>query len=133
VRTLHREKGFVLERDLEVDDIEADPKLFEQVLTNLVENACKYAGATPVVRVVSRYEGNRLLIKVTDNGPGISKEHLGRIFERFYRIDSSRERSTGGTGLGLAIAKHIVVKHQGSIRAESDGTNGTTFVMEFPR
>lgn len=133
VKALHREKSFVLERDIEVDEIDADAKLFEQVLTNLIENACKYAGSTPVVRVSARYEENNLIIKVADNGPGIAKEHLGRIFERFYRIDSSRERATGGTGLGLAIAKHIVVKHKGAIRAESDGANGTTFILEFPR
>jgi two-component system phosphate regulon sensor histidine kinase PhoR len=132
MRALHRDKDFQLTRTLGTNVLRADPKLFEQVLTNLVDNACKYAIASPRVNVEACSEGDSVVLTVTDNGPGIGKEHLPRVFERFYRVDSSRERTTGGTGLGLAIVKHIVAKHQGHIHAESDGVNGTTFVVRLP-
>ncbi len=132
VRTLHPGRPFTLVRELEVGRLEVDPKLFERVLVNLVENAAKYGGDSPVVTVSSRPLAGGTELRVMDNGPGIAKEHLGRIFERFYRVDPSRVRDTGGTGLGLAIVKHIVAKHHGSIRAESDGARGTAFIIELP-
>lgn len=133
VATLFPGKSFELKRDLQRPTAFVDAKLFEHVLINLMENACKYAGENPVVTVGSRLLGQDLEITLSDNGPGIAKEHLGRIFERFYRVDSSRERGTGGTGLGLAIVKHIIVKHHGTIRAESDGQHGTTFIITLPQ
>lgn len=132
IRATNRSKGMQLERDLQVETIEADPKLIEQVFANLIENACKYAGESPRVVVSTRKLDDRIVIRIADNGPGIEKEHLGRIFERFYRIDSHRNRDAGGTGLGLAIVKHIVAKHHGSIRAESEGGKGTAFIIELP-
>lgn len=133
VKTLHLNKPLYVKRNIQHSSIYADSKLFEQVLINLVENACKYSQENPVVTITSNKRGNIIEIMISDNGPGIGKEHLGRIFERFYRVDSSRERGSGGTGLGLAIVKHIVVKHHGTIRAESDGINGTTFTIELPQ
>ena len=67
-----------------------------------------------------------------DFGPGIPSEHLPRLFERFYRVDKARSRESGGTGLGLAIAKHIVLAHHGSIRAESELNQGSTFLFVLP-
>jgi two-component system phosphate regulon sensor histidine kinase PhoR len=69
---------------------------------------------------------------VQDFGGGISSEHLPRLFERFYRVDKARSRESGGTGLGLAIAKHIMLAHDGSIRAESELNHGSTFVFTLP-
>jgi two-component system phosphate regulon sensor histidine kinase PhoR len=131
VKAVHHGKTIKVERQLQVDQLIVDPKLFEQVLTNLIENACKYGGNTPVIKVTTRQEAKQINLTITDNGPGIGKEHLPRIFERFYRVDASRDRETGGTGLGLAIVKHIVVKHHGTIHAESDGACGTSFVINL--
>ena len=125
-------KSFTLVRELTQATARVDVKLFERVMINLLENACKYSGESPRVLVRSEVSAGKFVLRLSDNGPGIGKEHLGRIFERFYRVDSSRERATGGTGLGLAIVKHIVVKHHGSIHAESDGQHGTTFVITLP-
>ena len=105
----------------------ADREAIHQVFSNLIDNALKYAasggrivlGARPVARGVEFY--------VQDFGPGIPSEHLPRLFERFYRVDKARSRESGGTGLGLAIAKHIVLAHGGTIRAESELNHGSTF------
>ena len=110
--------------------IRADQRLMEQVLSNLIDNACKYSGHEIQIEISSESKNNNSIIKIKDNGPGIAQEHLQRIFERFYRIDSSREVSRG-TGLGLSIVKHIISKHSGKIWAESDG-KGTTFIIELP-
>ena len=71
-------------------------------------------------------------VTVTDTGSGIPSEHLGRIFERFYRVDSGRARDEGGTGLGLAIVRHLVEAHGGSVRAESAVGHGTSITVHFP-
>lgn len=109
----------------------ADPEAFDQVLTNLLENSIRYA---PGGRIVcrSRVEENGVAISVADNGSGVVREHLPRIFERFYRADPSRSREEGGTGLGLAIVKHIVEAHGGWVSAESQRGVGTTVTCWFP-
>lgn len=132
IKASHKDKNPALIRKLAVEQVNVDAKLFEQVITNLAENACKYSGANPEVTIEAHVEGQQLVVAVADNGPGIAKEHLTRIFERFYRVDHSRDRGTGGTGLGLAIVKHVVMKHHGVIHAESDGQSGTRFVMKLP-
>lgn len=125
-------KKISFEHKLELEHIIGDFRLIEQVILNLCDNACKYAGDNVAITLSSFRKDNSAIIQVRDNGPGISKEHLSRIFERFYRVDASRE-SLRGTGLGLSIVKQIVTKHKGKIRAESEGPGkGTTFVIELP-
>ncbi|AKT41437.1 HAMP domain-containing sensor histidine kinase [Chondromyces crocatus] len=110
-----------------------DQRALEQVLTNLLDNAIKYAGEGAHVTVSSRTEGDLLAITVADDGPGIPAQHLGRIFERFYRVDAGRSRDLGGTGLGLAIVKHLVELMSGAVDVESALGRGTRFTVRIPR
>lgn len=124
-----------IEFDLQIhqETIFGDPRLMEQVLLNLVDNACKYSDQEVIqVKIGSDDKGATNLIHVADNGPGIGQEHLSRIFERFYRVESSRETSRG-TGLGLSIVKHIITRHGGRIWAESREKDGTQFLIEIPK
>jgi two-component system phosphate regulon sensor histidine kinase PhoR len=107
--------------------IPMDTLLVEQALVNLLDNAIKYSkpGGEVMIQVVEQKE--KALVRVMDSGPGIAQEHLSRIFERFYRVDSARSLEMGGTGLGLAIVKHIVQYHNGTIRVESSPEEGTLF------
>ena len=113
--------------------VSADPDRLIQVLSNLVENTIKYTPAGGRVTLSARHEGGRVLIAVSDTGVGIPRADLGRIFERFYRVDKARTRATGGTGLGLAIAKHIVEAHGGTIAVESEVGKGSTFTVDAAR
>ncbi len=131
LKTNYPHKKVRFEKDLKLESLEVDQRLMEQVLTNLADNACKYGGEDPSVKISSFQKDAKAYLVVADNGPGISKEHLQRIFERFYRVDSSRE-SSRGTGLGLSIVKHIIAKHGGRIWAESEENAGTTFIIELP-
>ena len=81
----------------------------------------------------AREADKSLVISVTDTGLGIPKEHLSRIFERFYRVDRDRSREMGGTGLGLSIVKHIVEAHRGTVEAQSELGRGSTFTLTFPK
>ncbi len=131
IKTNYSHKIIKIEHNLSLETIKGDQRLMEQVISNLVDNACKYSGENTSVKITSFKKNNRGYIVIADNGPGISKEHLLRIFERFYRVDSSREASRG-TGLGLSIVKHIITKHGGKIWAESEDSKGTTFIIELP-
>ncbi len=106
----------------------ADLERIQQVLTNLVVNSIKYGkkGGTTEVSIESLPQ-HKILIRVTDNGEGIAKEHISRLFERFYRIDKSGSRSEGGSGLGLSIVKHIIEAHDEKIYVESDYGVGSEF------
>jgi len=106
--------------------------LLEQALVNLVDNAIKYSPEKGRVHFSALREDSAVVIKVQDWGSGISKEHLPRLFERFYRVDKARSRKLGGTGLGLAIVKHIVQSHNGQIAVESTPGNGSTFIIQLP-
>ncbi len=110
----------------------ADTDAILQVLSNLLENAVKYGGARRIV-IGSRIVGDAVEFFVQDFGAGIASEHLARIFERFYRVDKGRSLESGGTGLGLSIAKHIILAHGGTIRAESDLNRGSTFFFTLPK
>jgi two-component system, OmpR family, phosphate regulon sensor histidine kinase PhoR len=116
--------------------VRADREAIHQVFSNLIDNAMKYGraggrimlGARPAKRGIDY----GVEFYVQDFGAGIASEHLPRLFERFYRVDKARSRESGGTGLGLAIAKHIVLAHGGSIRAESELGHGSTFLFTLP-
>lgn len=124
--------GITLGSELEITKIIGDSRLIEQVILNLADNACKYAQGKVNLIIRSRKSGRNVQIALTDDGPGIPPEHLPRIFERFYRVDASRE-ALRGTGLGLSIVKQIIQKHKGRIWAESEGPGkGTTFIIELP-
>ncbi|MCF8126869.1 MAG: HAMP domain-containing protein [Desulfotignum sp.] len=109
-----------------------DPVLMEQAIANLVENAVKYSPKKARVAVTARGAGGQVDLSIADSGTGISKEHLPRIFNRFYRVDKGRSRQEGGTGLGLAIVKHIVQYHNGRITVSSVPGQGTTFHIHLP-
>ena len=108
--------------------VNADKEKIEQVLTNLIENSIKYgkeSGTTEIV--VQEVLENKLIIRVTDNGIGVDNKNLERLFERFYRVDQTGNRSTGGSGLGLAIVKHIIDAHDEKIFIESELGVGSEF------
>jgi two-component system sensor histidine kinase SenX3 len=102
-------------------------------VTNLVANAVAYSGDDSTVLVSTRANGDMVEISVVDQGIGIPHEELDRIFERFYRVDPARHRSTGGTGLGLSIVKHVAATHGGDVRVWSSEGQGSTFTLTLPR
>ncbi len=112
--------------------IRGDQDQFKQMILNLADNALKYTEENGVVTLSLKRSGDFALISVKDTGEGIPKKHLDRIFERFYRVDKSRDRAMGGTGLGLAIVKHIVLSFDGNITVESVMKKGTTFKIYLP-
>jgi two-component system phosphate regulon sensor histidine kinase PhoR len=111
----------------------ADPLLLTRAVANLVRNAI--AHTAPGGRVLVRADCTRaaIVLSIRDWGTGIAREHLPRIFERFYRVDRARSRKRGGSGLGLAIAKHIVMFHGGTVSVESEAGQGSTFTITIPR
>lgn len=111
----------------------ADKQRIDQVMVNLISNAIKYNNEGGKVVVSIEEEKKSFSISVKDNGPGISQEHLARIFERFYRVDKSRSRDSGGTGLGLAIVKHILNAHGTSITVMSQVGKGTVFSFKLAK
>jgi signal transduction histidine kinase len=123
---------FCVELPPDAKTIYADFDAISQILTNLFDNAVRYTPAGGRIIFCSKRDGAGVAISVSDNGSGIPKEHLPRIFERFYRSDASRSREEGGTGLGLAIVKHLVEAHGGRVSAESGRGAGTTIRCWFP-
>jgi two-component system, OmpR family, phosphate regulon sensor histidine kinase PhoR len=107
-------------------------RLLEQAIVNLVDNAVKYSAPGTPVEIEAKSVDGEIAIKVKDQGCGISREHLTRIFERFYRVDKARSRNVGGTGLGLSIVKHIVNAHGGRISVESSPNKGSAFIITLP-
>jgi len=105
--------------------------LIEQALVNLIDNAIRYGGAGRV-EIEAVREGPGVRVAVRDSGPGIETRHLGRLFERFYRVDKGRSRELGGTGLGLAIVKHIALIHGGTVGVESEPGRGALFTLRLP-
>ncbi len=112
--------------------VRVDPVLMEQAIVNLVENAVKYSAKSAQVEIFARGNGRDIEIDVKDAGTGIAKEHLPKIFNRFYRVDRGRSRLEGGTGLGLAIVKHIIQYHNGQITVSSVKGKGTTVHIRLP-
>ena len=110
--------------------VKADKQKISQVLINLISNAIYYSNREKAqITIKTNVLKNKILVEVSDNGMGIKPELLPRIFERFYRIESSRNRKNGGSGLGLAIVKHILEAHQENIRVESQYLEGTKFTF----
>ena len=109
-----------------------DHELITTAIRNLVTNAISYSEDSTRVSVVTRRTGDLVEVAVTDQGRGISAGDQERIFERFYRVDAARSRSTGGTGLGLSIVKHICDNHGGEVTVWSQEGEGSTFTMRLP-
>ncbi|BBX86863.1 HAMP domain-containing sensor histidine kinase [Mycolicibacterium aubagnense] len=131
----YRAKGVALTSDIApgLPDLWADPQRLDQVLANLLTNALRHTEPGGTVRVMATNAGASVQIQVSDDGDGIAAEHLPRLFERFYRADSARDRAHGGSGIGLAIAKALVDAHHGRISAASAGVgSGATFTVELP-
>lgn len=105
-------------------------QLFENILSNAVRYGCESSGSE--IHVSATRQGRFVRLAVADQGPGIPREHLPRLTERFYRVDSARSRNSGGTGLGLSIVKHIVERHRGLLEIESELGKGTTVVIRLP-
>ena len=102
------------------------------MLYNLLENAVKYSREHGEIRLQATQRGPEIVLSVSDDGIGISKDQLPRIFERFYRADKARSRELGGTGLGLSIVKHIAQLHGGGVEAQSEVGKGTTIRVVLP-
>lgn len=131
----YRAKGVVLKSDIapNLSDLPADRQRLDQVLANLLTNALRHTPAGGRVEVSATAHGNSVRITVSDDGDGIAAEHLPRLFERFYRADSARDRAHGGSGIGLAIAKALVDAHGGRIGVASAGPGtGATFTVDLP-
>lgn len=125
--------GVSLQFEGEACFVTANRDMMEELLYNLTDNAIRYNNRGGRVSVTVRDAENEVCLSVKDTGIGISKEHQERIFERFYRVDKSRSKSTGGTGLGLAIVKHIVSKHNARMELESEPGQGTDIRVYFKK
>ncbi len=134
-----RQQGVDLRIDLgpETCDVAGDRDQLAQVFTNLIDNAMKYGGPDCVVSVLSaapsKAHPNRHGVTVADTGPGISREHIPRLTERFYRVNVNHSRNKGGTGLGLAIVKHILNRHTGRLEIASTPGQGSSFTVWLPK
>lgn len=127
------EKGLILEEDIVQNIfINGEKEQIKKLISILMDNAIKYTNDNGRILVSLKSERNKVKLIVKNTGEGIKKEHLEKIFERFYRVDDSRDRTTGGYGLGLSIAKAIVDDHKGKIHAESIINNETSFIVELP-
>jgi two-component system phosphate regulon sensor histidine kinase PhoR len=124
IQATHRDEG--------APPVETDGDRLRHILDNLLENAVKYTPEGGAVQIVSRSASAGAVLEVVDNGPGIAAEDLGRIFERFYRVDKARSREMGGTGLGLAIVKHLAESIGASVAVQSTPGKGTTFTVTLP-
>ncbi len=110
----------------------ADPDRLQQLFSNILENSLRYTDGPGMVQVFLKVRGNNLVVNFSDSFPTVPKEQLSRLFERFYRVESSRNRGTGGAGLGLAICRNIVDGHEGTIRAASSSFGGVSIQIELP-
>ncbi|MFW5960196.1 MAG: HAMP domain-containing sensor histidine kinase [Chitinivibrionales bacterium] len=131
-KTIH-DKNISLKFDIKEDiKLNINASLMEQALMNIIENAIKYSDPDTSIDVYVSRKNSSIAIGIRDQGPGIKKEHLPRIFERFYRVDKARSCSKGGTGLGLSIVKHIVYLHGGRVDVESLPGKGSVFTVLLP-
>lgn len=129
------EKNIVLYNDwgdVSLEPVNLDYDKIWEAVYNIADNAIKYSPEGGFVKIGLELEGNQMVIRISDNGPGIPDAEKDKIFERFYRLDDSRARDTGGTGLGLAIAKEAVLLHNGTVSVESAEGAGSTFIIRLP-
>jgi len=126
--------GLFLETNMATGDmlVNGDALQLKQAISNLIENAIKYSYPGGVINISVETKDSRLLIEVQDRGIGIPKADRERIFQRFYRVDKSRDRAQGGSGLGLAIAKKMIENHDGTISVESNAGQGSLFQISLP-
>jgi heavy metal sensor kinase len=113
--------------------VHADPVALDRVVFNLVDNAIRYSASDDEVHVRVAAADSEVRIEVQDHGPGITPEHLPRVFDRFHRVDSARNRNSGGAGLGLAIVKSLTEAHGGRVEVRSEVGKGSTFIVFLPR
>ncbi|MBN2877033.1 MAG: GHKL domain-containing protein [Bacilli bacterium] len=132
LESLSSSKNVTVEKEDREIYINANYDQMFQLLKNLIENAIKYGKESGIVSIKINKENRYLIIKVIDDGIGIPKSDQTRIFERFYRVDKARSKSTGGTGLGLSIVKHIVMNYSGHIELDSTEGKGTTITVYLP-
>lgn len=126
------ERTVLIHKNCEDFCITADLKQMTELFMNLLSNAVKYNYPGGEVWATAQKQGNMMVLTVRDNGLGIPKESIGRIFERFYRADKGRSRKQGGTGLGLAIVKHVVNYYDGTVHVKSEVGTGSTFTVKLP-
>ncbi len=132
LRPLAEERRVTIHSELGTAECLGDPQQLAQVITNLVTNAILHNKRESQARVTTARNNEKVILTVTDTGPGIPAADLPRLFERFYRADKSRTGATGGTGLGLAISKAIVESHGGMIDVSSSPESGTRFTVRLP-
>ena len=134
IRGQDEEKKYELVRDYPITSvwIEIDTDKMTQVIDNILNNAIKYSPDGGKITVTMKTTDDQMILSISDQGLGIPKEDLPKIFDRFYRVDKARSRAQGGTGLGLAIAKEIVKQHNGFIWAKSEYGKGSTFTIVLP-
>jgi two-component system phosphate regulon sensor histidine kinase PhoR len=127
-----REKQLELKRDIQATIISGDEDLLREVIINLLDNAIKYTPECGSIQIGSHETSEGIVFYIKDNGFGVPKESLSRIFERFYRVDKGRSRAMGGTGLGLSIVKHIIERHGGKVSVVSELGKGSQFSFLIP-
>ena len=134
IRAQDQEKKYELVRDYPITSvwIEIDTDKMTQVIDNILNNAIKYSPDGGKITVTMKTTDDQMILSISDQGLGIPKEDLPKIFDRFYRVDKARSRAQGGTGLGLAIAKEIIKQHNGFIWAKSEYGKGSTFTIVLP-
>ncbi len=134
IRAQDQEKKYELVRDYPITSvwIEIDTDKMTQVIDNILNNAIKYSPDGGKITVSMKTTDDQMILSISDQGLGIAKEDLPKIFDRFYRVDKARSRAQGGTGLGLAIAKEIIKQHNGFIWAKSEYGKGSTFTIVLP-
>ncbi|MCP9015760.1 MULTISPECIES: cell wall metabolism sensor histidine kinase VicK [unclassified Streptococcus] len=134
IRAQDQEKKYELVRDYPITSvwIEIDTDKMTQVIDNILNNAIKYSPDGGKITVSMKTTDDQMILSISDQGLGIPKEDLPKIFDRFYRVDKARSRAQGGTGLGLAIAKEIIKQHNGFIWAKSEYDKGSTFTIVLP-
>ena len=122
----------VVEAAADLPPVAADPDKLRQVVTNLVDNAVKYSPDGGRVLIGVEHAGNRIRLRIEDDGLGVPPAEQDRIFEKFFRLDPNLTRGVGGTGLGLYICRELVFRMHGRIWVESDGRRGSAFFVELP-